>query len=278
MWRMKEHKLDLLGNAVDSLNEALAKYQQAQDGEHAAYKFAILHFAHFTELLLKHCVAQAHPLLVYRDPFKKRLQESKTIGLWDAVAFLQNDGKAISREFLGDLEWLKELRNNIEHYEFAMKLDEVEETLGRLMRAVTEFNETNSFVDLEEHVDEEVLEVFEGLASTYAARLRAAMKQVEDSREAAYRGVRQREWQEVAWAVYLCDECGHETMIPDKSSATGFRCAFCENTESGAIEVVCGICGGVWSKDEMWYTDWVDDGRYEYICPLHHDPSYMKDD
>jgi hypothetical protein len=67
---MKKYELDLLGNAIDSLNEALAKYQQAQDGEHLAYKFAILHFAHFAELLFKHCVAQAHPLLIYRDPFR----------------------------------------------------------------------------------------------------------------------------------------------------------------------------------------------------------------
>lgn len=276
---MKKHELDLLGNSIDSLNEALAKYQQAQNDEHLAYKFAILHFAHFAELLFKHCVAQAHPLLIYRDPFKRDLRGAKTIGLWEAVAFLENDGKAITPEFRKDLEWMKELRNDIEHYRFTMDLDEVKETLGRLMSAVADFNQVNSFVDLEKLVDEEVLEVFQDLADTYSARLRAALQKVDKAREEAYRGVRPKEWDLVSWNVYSCDECGHDTMIRDDNSDSGYRCAFCDSTDSGTIEVGCGLCGESWPKDEMWYTDWAGDGQFEHICPrCRRDPEYVKDD
>ena len=40
-------------NALDSFNEALAKYREGEAGKLSAYKFAILHMAHFLELVLK---------------------------------------------------------------------------------------------------------------------------------------------------------------------------------------------------------------------------------
>lgn len=36
---------------------------------------AILHFSHFMELILKYYVTQAHPLLIYKNPFAKSLGE-----------------------------------------------------------------------------------------------------------------------------------------------------------------------------------------------------------
>ena len=49
----QRHQLDLLENAIDSLNEALAKYEQANTGDIKAYKFCVLHLSHFLELILK---------------------------------------------------------------------------------------------------------------------------------------------------------------------------------------------------------------------------------
>lgn len=42
-----EYELDIKENAMDSLNEALAKYELGEQGELRQYKFAILHFSHF---------------------------------------------------------------------------------------------------------------------------------------------------------------------------------------------------------------------------------------
>ncbi|MGD1473691.1 hypothetical protein ACP6H4_26250 [Vibrio harveyi] len=49
---MSEHKLDLLDNAVDSLEEALVKFEEGEAGETKAYKFAVLHMAHFLDFYL----------------------------------------------------------------------------------------------------------------------------------------------------------------------------------------------------------------------------------
>lgn len=276
---MNKHELDLLGNAVDSLKEALVKYRQAQNGERHAFKFVVLHFAHFVELFFKHCVVQAHPLLVYRDPFKRDLRSAQTIGLWEALAFLENDGKVINPGLRKDIEWMKALRNSIEHYQFSMDLDEVEEALGRLMRAVAQFSHDNGFVDLEERIHADVLVIFQRLAKTYSERLESALEKVEEARAEAFRGVRPKEYGEVDWCVYRCDECGQDTMIPDDDSSTGYRCTFCFETESGSIEVGCGVCGDSWPKDDMYFEDWEGNGEKIHTCPrCRRDPEYVKDD
>ena len=41
-----EFKLDLKSNALDSFNEAIKKFQQGENGDYKAFKFAILHLSH----------------------------------------------------------------------------------------------------------------------------------------------------------------------------------------------------------------------------------------
>ena len=127
-----KHELGLLENALDSLNEALRKFQAGESGSPRAYKFAVLHFAHSLELLFKYYVTQSHPLLIYKNPFSKSIAKENTIGLWDAVQFLKNEGKGISADLSKDLEWVKQLRNNIEHHKFEMNVHTVRRTLGWL--------------------------------------------------------------------------------------------------------------------------------------------------
>jgi hypothetical protein len=42
---MATHSLDLLENSIDSLVEALHKFQEGENGDEKAYKFAVLHTA-----------------------------------------------------------------------------------------------------------------------------------------------------------------------------------------------------------------------------------------
>ena len=57
---MSIHELDLLENALDSLGEALSKFEEGDDGDPKAYKFAVLHMAHFIELIFKHHITSKH--------------------------------------------------------------------------------------------------------------------------------------------------------------------------------------------------------------------------
>lgn len=266
-------ELDLLENAIDSLNEALAKYQDGKDGNQKAYKFCVQHLSHFLELILKYYVTQSHPLLIYKNPFAKKVtQESQTIGLFEAINFLKNEGHDISEKFEKDIGWLKKLRNNIEHHKFSMEVCDVEEAIGRLMSAVVAFDESHENIDLSSYISTEQCDLFHELANTYERRIKKAEQKVEETLAGL-------DPKEDNMNVYHCYECEHDTMIPNEESETGYRCTFCDNEESDDIEVDCGMCGTQWAVRHMQCLDWADTGNPEYYCPYClHDPNYVKDD
>lgn len=269
---MSKVKLDLLENAIDSLNEALSKYQEGKTGNEKAYKFCVQHLSHFLELILKYYVTKSHPLLIYKNPYAKIInQESQTIGLFEAINFLKNEGLEISDKFEQDLIWLKKLRNTIEHHKFEMNANEVEETIGRLMSAVVALDETYENIDLSTYISDEQYDLFHELANTYEGRLKQAEDDVKNATATRDK--------DNTFNVYHCYECDHDTMIPNEDSDTGYKCAFCGNEESDDIEVECGLCGQTWPKWQMKELDWTDDGNYDYYCPYClHDPEYRKDD
>lgn len=270
---MASLKLDLLENSIDSLNEALAKYQSGNNGDVTAYKFCIQHLAHFFELILKYYVTQSHPLLIYRNPFSKSINlDTQTIGLNEAINFLKNEGLVISDKFEKDINWLKKLRNNIEHHKFSMDISEVQETIGRLISAVVDFDDSHEKLDLSGHIAIEQYELFHQLAKTYEKQLEKAEQSVEKYLDSTNP-------MEDSCEIYHCNECDHDTMIPDSNSASGHKCTFCGNEESDDIEVDCRLCGTQWPMWQMKWIDWADTGNYDHYCPrcLHH-PDYVKDD
>jgi ribosomal protein S27AE len=274
---MQNHELNLLENAIDSFNEALRNYQEGEIN-FKSYKFAILNFSHFIELLLKHYVSRAHPLLIYKNPFSDKIKQQSTIGLWEAVQFIKNEEKTISKDFESDLKWIKKLRNEIEHYEFKMELSEVKETIGRLTKAIIEFIETYiEDMDLETYVHPDNMETFEILADEYKTQLAKALSLVDEANREAYRGIRPKFWDEVQWNVYTCPECEHETLMTNHDSPTGYRCTFCKNEKSEEIEVNCSHCDLLWPTGDMSFVE-MEDGAAEPICPrCGGDPDYVDD-
>ena len=262
------HSLDLLDNAIDSLNEALDKYQQAKAGEVKAYKFCVLHLSHFLELVLKHYVTLAHPLLIYKNPFSKSFDgDSPTIGLQEAVNFLKSEGRDLSGKFLDDLQWLKKLRNRIEHHKFDMDVPQVEGAVGRLISAFVEFDQTHENLGLDGLIEFNQYNLFLALADNYELNLKRAENECVINHD------------DPDFQVCHCDECGHNTLIPNSDSETGYRCAFCGNEESDEIMMRCGICDMPWHKFQMRELDWTDDNNWIFVCPrCLGNPLYVKDD
>lgn len=277
---MSRIELNLLENALDSFNEALRQYDRAEAGEHKAFKFCIQSLSHFFELALKYYVTRSHTLLIYKNPFAKEIKDSSpTIGLFEAVNFLKNEGIELPLDFLTDLNWLKELRNKIEHHKFKMNVSEAKETVGRLVHAFVLFDQKSGAINLADHIDEENAEVFYDLAKTYEAQLEAALEKVKEAEEKAYAGYRQKEYMLVNFSVFNCDECGHDTVVPNEDSATYYECTFCGARDCSSAEYDCSMCGCPWPMDDLFLIDWADTGQSEYFCPvcLRH-PDYVKDD
>lgn len=260
---MATHQLDLLENALDSLAEALCKYEEGESGEHKAYKFAVLHMAHFVELIFKYHVAEKHPLLIYKDPFSQKLDRTKTITLWDAVNFINNESAdTLNKSFRADLEWLKRLRNEIEHHKFSMDVPEVRTTIGRLFRSLMEFINDYTEIDIESSIPERTIATFTVLSDQYAFQLCEAIKEAEEIEEANRPDYGSGD---MAVVRLECPSCGNPTLVINNQSSTGFKCTFCGNEESDDIPATCDICGVDSTVGELdfWETD---DDRIESRC------------
>lgn len=257
------HELDLLENAIDSLAEALAKFEEGDDGEPKAYKFAVLHMAHFVELVFKHHIASKHPLLIYKEPFSAKVDRNKTITLWDAINFINNEAAdTVSPALKKDLEWLKRLRNEIEHHKFKMEVSEVRATIGRLFRSVLEFLEGHTDIELESLIPDSMIDTFKILSDEYEFKLRTALQRAE-AFEAA-NSVDQHDPD--ARPVRLdCESCGNPTFLQNTQSRSGYRCLFCANEDGENIPSSCDICGAESTKGELEAWE-LDDRTYEYRC------------
>jgi hypothetical protein len=260
---MSTHQLDLLENAVDSLAEALLKFESGEDGEAKAYKFAVLHMAHFIELIFKHHIAGKHPLLIYKDPFSPKVDRNKTITLWDAINFINNESiGSISPALRTDLEWLKRLRNEIEHHKFTMQVPEVRITIGRLFRSVLEFLEEHTETDIASLIPASAMNTFTVLSDEYEFRLRDALREA-DEFDAS--NPPDDDDPDARPARLTCDHCGNATMIQNDASPTGYRCLFCENEEGDELPANCDICGLSATQGEL--ESWeLDEGNYELRC------------
>lgn len=268
---MATHELDLLQNALDSLGEALAKFEAGDAGDPKAYKFAVLHMAHFVELIFKHHITEKHPLLIYKDPFSKTLDTNKTITLWDAINFINNeDSGAVSKDFRTDLEWLKRMRNDIEHHKFSMDVAQVRTTIGRIFRSVLEFLEHYTDVDVKATIPAQLMAPFKVLSDEYEFRLRNALNEAAAVEEANPPDHNDPDADPVR---VDCDNCGNPTLVLNEESPTGYRCTMCGSEEGDELPANCDICGIQSTRGELVYWDTEGgerEGRCYYCSGQHH--------
>ena len=260
---MATHELNLLDNALDSLNEALVKFEAGDAGDLTAYKFAVQHMSHFVELIFKYHLATVHPLLIFKDPFSKNLNPEKTIGLWDAINFISNESSEnISPQLRSDLEWMKKLRNDIEHHKFSLDVQQTRQTLGRLFRSVLEFLELSTEIDVEGQIEDGTTETFKILADEYEMARRDAIREA-DEFDNEYGPT--YDDPDAAPARVECYECGNPTCIINEDSPTGYRCLLCESEYSDDIPASCDICGVLTTLGEL--DTWpLDNGESESRC------------
>ncbi|WP_350562849.1 hypothetical protein [Psychrobacter sp. CAL346-MNA-CIBAN-0220] len=300
-----ELKLDIKSNALDSFNEALAKFESGQQANPIALKFSILHLSHCIELVLKMYVQTLDENLVYSKCYRKLVSKAKednvdlltahaslaasgfdfstllvgqttphTITVEQALSIVANEtcsstgNKFVDQEFITDITDMKDLRNSIEHYEFEFTVKEVRLCIGRLVRGLDEFTDIFSLFSLENEVGKDRFSVFSVLVDEYEHALSEAHHDVIDAKNALFRGTRPKHTTFIEWNVYYCESCHHDTLILNKDSLTGYRCTYCGNEESGEIEVDCDVCGLPWANSELSY--WGDE--VGNVCPRCVDP------
>jgi hypothetical protein len=262
-FQMTAHKLDLLENAIDSLDEALKKFSEGDSGQTKSYKFAVLHLAHFVELVLKHHIASKHPLLIYQRPFDKKLDIEKTIGLWEAVNFINNENAgSISNELRSDLEFLKKLRNQIEHHKFELDVADTRVLIGRLFSSFLLFLESHSQLDLEARISEGAMTTFKILSDEYEFKRNEAMRSADEIE--ARTNFDHKDPDEIPVRLH-CQDCDLYAMVRSEKGKFGFICLFCGSEEQDEIPVSCTNCG---ARGELGLMDsaYDDEIGYEIRC------------
>jgi hypothetical protein len=300
-------KFDIKENAIDSFNEALSKYEEGEAGVLKAFKFSITHLSHCIELVLKMYLQSLDESLIFSKCYKEVAKRAKADGvsLLEAFNVLESEGydfehlvtgqinphtvtveqalavaicevcsvtgnNLVDQDFIDDINWMKSLRNCIEHFQFEFTAKDVRLCVGRLVRGLSEFTDIFLLFDLEEEIGTQKYHVFEVLADEYEHELKEASIDVREAKLTLFAGVRPKHQMDIEWNVYECESCGNDTMIPNTDSSTGYRCTVssCGNEESEEIEVDCDICGCRWPNGEMSY--WED--IYYNVCPRCENP------
>lgn len=256
---MSNYSLNLKENAISTLEEALLKLSDALDGDEKAYKFAILHFSSYVELLFKLYIQGIHELLVYQSVFKGKLNfnqdknKPKTITFWDAVNFIENEGKVelISRK---DLEWLKDLRNDIEHFEFDFSKQDAIKNIEKIYSAI------ESFPNCREHLTYFSNRAYRATFDRVIEGQRQAYKDIEDGIKA-----KRKASGDAYFEKFVCNHCDKPFLIKNPDSCSGYRCESCQN--ENVTKKICNDCGLADESSVLTIVDEYIEWRcYPYCC------------
>ena len=124
---IKPLKLNLLENAKSSLHHAVLHLSDKKIITVDDYKYAIRDVVHAIELLFKEKLKRVHPAFMWRDVDKYPNEEAYTVTIDEAKNRLAKIANVnFTQKHKENIESIKKLRNEIEHYEF-----EIDETLAK---------------------------------------------------------------------------------------------------------------------------------------------------
>ncbi len=231
MQTAKQLTLDLKSNALDSLTHAVDHFLGDNDVD---LKHAVLNFFQGTCLFLKLRLAAVDPKLIFIRPDRGNDPSAQTVGLQETIKRLRAAGIDIDADSDHALDAIRVQRNRIEHHQFTLDVEEVEDLLGQGVRFLEEFLHWELGMDLRDYIDSTTYSTLADLVYTYEEKLnraKAGMTQWDPKREP-----------DVIEAI--CPECCNLTIAhPDHRFDHGMvGCHFCGET---FYADECVRCGGL---------------------------------
>jgi hypothetical protein len=111
-------------NAVDSLRIGMEFFLTEKN--YSSRKHAILTVFHAIELLLKECLAQTNPILIYKNIDVKITDDAQTVGIREALTRLENLGRGIPAKEKKTIE-------NIQRIEIELNITGMTTTKRKMM-------------------------------------------------------------------------------------------------------------------------------------------------
>lgn len=134
------HKFNLVENALDSLEHAIAHLANARALAVSDHKRVILDLSHVAELLFKERLRRIHPAFVLTNVDKYPSKTAHTVSAADALQRLRKIGEVeFGEEDQAALKTVREKRNEIEHYEFQVTESESRLVIGNVLVFIFRF-------------------------------------------------------------------------------------------------------------------------------------------
>lgn len=134
-------KFNLVENALDSLEHAIEHLNAEQVGppRPGTFKRVIRDLAHVAELLLKERLRRIHPAFVFSN-VDKYPSGRHTVSARQALERLRQIGCVEFKDAdRGALKTMRNMRNEIEHYEFDIKVTEAKVVVGGVLAFIFRF-------------------------------------------------------------------------------------------------------------------------------------------
>lgn len=240
---MRTLKLDLIGNAKSSLHHAVDHLTENQLSTVDDVKQAILSVTHVIELLFKEKLRQSHEAFVWKNIDKFPSKEAYTVSLDEAKNRLLNIcGVKFTKDHIRNIESIKKIRNEIEHYQFEIEKNEADVQIGRMMSFVFWFSREHLGLDWETELrSDDTWKVLLDMRGFYEERKKEVEKRMcEEER-----------------FVVDCPECG--------VCAYDMEADNCEMCFSSNLLVECQSCGVEFFEDFMSgiIEGWCKDCEYQ---------------
>jgi hypothetical protein len=229
-------ELNLLINAIDSLEQGLESYSLALNGKERAYKHAVLNFAMYIELSFKYFISSVHTALIFEEAFtEKKLR--KTISLSKATSVLKHleffEDLEDKKIFSKDIDWLRKKCNEIKHYKVDnLSTDKFKKMIGKILFTLDMlYNEkdvsiVNNLIDLSGfNLDKFYTDVID----EYKHEILIAEKKAEKLAQAFVQSTKDDVPNidfDDGWIV--CPDCGQHSFVVIESE-NKYKCTYCGN-------------------------------------------------
>ncbi|MCX6584231.1 MAG: hypothetical protein NT166_28995 [Candidatus Aminicenantes bacterium] len=145
----KKLKFDILGNAKDSLSQAVSHLIEKKALDESSHKRVILNLAHAVELFLKERLYRIHPAFIWKDIDRYPSNTAITINTDGALNRLRKlGGVKISEKMEKTIAALRKARNSIEHYIFEIEEKESKAIIGGTLAFIFDFTENHLGINL----------------------------------------------------------------------------------------------------------------------------------
>lgn len=234
------YKLRLLENGIDFVKSGIETYFVEDTPDPRSHKYAILHMFSGVLLLLKERLAQIRPSLIFVDEKQCGRQGAKTTNFHQTLTRLEQNGVRIDPVKRAVLDRVRDIRNDIEHYEISFDLEQTKEVIGELAAFAYIFSQDELHLRIDQRFDGQSLERFYQLKEIGDRLLKELIEDGEAEWEAEEEYFREFERNYVAMTPdeVLSFTAAQRGVTPD--SVERVECPNCYEPSLVLLEV--GVC------------------------------------